>query len=92
MNKQELIDFVAKDAGFSKVQAKQAVNSVVKGILSALKKKTRLMVLGLGTFLCKKRKARTARNPRTGEPMQIPAKWVVSFKAGQTLKDLVNEK
>jgi DNA-binding protein HU-beta len=55
-----------------------------------MKQGDQLTLVGFGTFLVRKREARTGRNPRTGEPLQIPASNVPSFKAGKALKDAVN--
>ena len=90
MNKAELIEAVAAEANLSKADAGRAVDAVVDSISSALSKGQQVSVVGFGTFSVKHRAARTGRNPRTGESIQIPASNVPGFKAGKALKDAVN--
>jgi DNA-binding protein HU-beta len=90
MNKGDLIDKIAKDAGLTKSQASAALASVLKGIGSALKKEgDRVTLVGFGTFAVTKRSARKGRNPKTGKEIKIAAKKVVRFKAGKELADKV---
>ena len=90
MNKAELIDAVANEANLSKADAGRAVDAVVDSISSALSKGQQVSVVGFGTFSVKHRAARSGRNPRTGETIQIKASNVPGFKAGKALKDAVN--
>jgi DNA-binding protein HU-beta len=90
MNKAELIDAVAADANLSKADAGRAVDAVVDSISSALGKGQQVSVVGFGTFSVKHRAARSGRNPRTGETIQIAASNVPGFKPGKALKDAVN--
>ena len=90
MNKAELIDAVADGADISKADATRAVDAVVDQITSALKSGDQVTLVGFGTFSVKDRAARTGRNPRTGEAINIPASKVPGFKAGKALKDAVN--
>jgi DNA-binding protein HU-beta len=90
MNKGELIDKIAKDAKISKVQASNALNSAIDGVVSTLKKGSKVTLVGFGTFSVSSRKARTGRNPQTGAPLKIPAKKVTKFAAGAELKKAVN--
>ena len=90
MNKAELIDAVAENADISKAAAARAVDTVLESITSTLQKGEQVALIGFGTFSVKDRAARTGRNPRTGEPLEIPAAKVPSFKAGKALKDAVN--
>jgi DNA-binding protein HU-beta len=90
MNKAELIDAVAADANLSKADAGRAVDAVVDSITSALGKGQQVSVVGFGTFSVKHRAARSGRNPRTGETIQIAASNVPGFKPGKALKDAVN--
>jgi len=90
MNKGELIDKIAKDAKISKVQASNALNSALDGVVSTLKKGSKVTLVGFGTFSVSSRKARTGRNPQTGAPLKIPAKKVTKFVAGAELKKAVN--
>ncbi len=89
MNKSELIDAIAKDADLTKVEAGRALDAMTAAITKALKNGDTVALVGFGTFSVKKRAARTGRNPRTGETIQIKASSVPSFKAGKTLKDSV---
>ena len=90
MNKGELIDVVADDAGLSKADATRAVDAVITAITKALKKGDQVALVGFGTFAVKERAARQGRNPRTGETIQIAASHVPGFKAGKALKDAIN--
>ena len=90
MGKQELVEFVAAKVGFTKADAARAVDAVLEGITTGLKKEKKVALVGFGTWTSKKRAAREGINPLTKAPLKIPAKNVVSFKAGSTLKDAVN--
>ena len=90
MNKGDLIETVAGDAGISKAEALRAVDSVISSITKALKTGKQVSLIGFGTFQVKKRAARQGRNPRTGEAIQIKASKVPGFRAGKALKDAVN--
>ncbi len=92
MNKGQLIELVAKEAGISKAKATAAVKSVFDGISGALKKGKTVQLIGFGSFVVRKRKARTGRNPLTGETLKIAAKKVPAFKPGAGLKNLINGK
>lgn len=90
MNKQELIETILsnKEAGIeSKAAAARAVDAVIDAINTGLKKDGVVQLIGFGTFAVKERKARTGRNPATGEQIKIKASKSVSFKAGAGLKD-----
>jgi DNA-binding protein HU-beta len=88
MNKADLIEKMTDDAGISKLAAEAALNSFIDGVTEALKKKDgKLTLVGFGTFLKVRRKARTGRNPQTGEAIKIKAHNAVTFKAGKKLKD-----
>ena len=90
MNKGELIDAVAKDAGISKSQAQDAVESVIANVTKSLKKDQKVTLVGFGTFSTSKRAAREGRNPQTGRPIKIPAKKVAKFTPGKALTDSIN--
>ncbi len=90
MNKAELVDAVAGAANLSKADAGRAVDAVVSSIASSLQRGEQVSVVGFGTFSVKHRAARSGRNPRTGETIQIKASNVPGFKAGKALKDAVN--
>jgi len=89
MTKAELIDKIAAKAKISKKAANVALNTFVDSVTSALKKGDRLSLVGFGTFTVAKRKARIARNPRTGEKINGPARRAAKFKAGRELKNAV---
>jgi DNA-binding protein HU-beta len=90
MNKAELIDAIADNAGLSKADAGRAVDALVKSVTKALKKGDTVSLVGFGTFSVRKRAARTGRNPRTGDAIKIKASKNPAFKAGKALKDAVN--
>jgi len=90
VNKQELIDAVAKSADISKAAAGRALDGAVTAIRASLKKGRMVTLVGFGTFYIGKRSARTGRNPRTGAAIKIKAAQVPKFRAGKELKDSVN--
>lgn len=90
MNKQDIIETMAAEAGISKAKAKLALQGFTQGVQDALSTGNTVQLVGFGTFSVSERKARTGRNPKTGETLQIPAKNVVKFKAGKGLDDAVN--
>ena len=91
MNKNDLISAVASSADLSKADATSAVNGVFEAITNALSSGDEVRLVGFGTFSVAHRAASEGRNPRTGEPMQIPASKQPKFKAGKGLKDAVNK-
>lgn len=90
MNKQELIDFVAKETGLTKNDAGKAVDAVFGGITLTLKNGDEARFVGFGTFKVQDRAATTGRNPRTGEEIKIAASKQPKFKPGKELKDALN--
>ena len=90
MNKGELIEAVASSAGLSRADATKAVDAVLDSITGTLANGGSVSLVGFGTFSVKARAARSGRNPRTGETIQIPASNVPGFKAGKALKAAVN--
>ena len=90
MNKAELIEAVSDAADLSKSDATKAVDGVVDAITNSLKNGDQVTLVGFGSFLVRDRAARTGRNPRTGEAIEIAAAKVPGFKAGKALKDAVN--
>jgi DNA-binding protein HU-beta len=89
MNKQNIVERVHERVGGTKVSAEQAVDAVLDAITDGLKKGDEVSIAGLGIFSAKTRAARTARNPRTGESIQVPAMRVPKFRAAKALKDAV---
>ncbi|MBH44364.1 MAG: hypothetical protein CMD88_02775 [Gammaproteobacteria bacterium] len=90
MNKAEFISAVAEAASSSKSDATAHVEAMINVITGTLKSGTEVAIAGFGSFKSKRREARTGRNPRTGESIQIAASNVPSFKAGKALKDALN--
>lgn len=90
MNKNDLIAEVADAAELSKADATRAVDAVFDAVTNSLKGGDEVRLVGFGTFSVSKRAATTGRNPRTGEPIKIPASIQPKFKAGKGLKDAVN--
>ncbi len=91
MNKTELIAEIAKKSGLSKKDAEKALNATLDTVSDALSAGDKVQLVGFGGFETKKREARTGRNPKTKETIQIPASRVPVFKAGKALKDKVAE-
>lgn len=89
MNKQSIIDAVHEAIGGTKAQAEKAVDVLLDSVVGALKKGDEVSIAGLGIFSTKTRAARTARNPRTGAAVQVPAMTVPKFRAAKALKDAV---
>ena len=90
MNKTELIDAMAADAGITKAAAKKALESLLGNVEGALKGGGRVSLVGFGSWSVSRRNAREGRNPQTGATIQIAAKNVVKFKAGAELSGAVN--
>ena len=89
MNRQDLIDEKAARAELTKTDAGRALESALEAISAALSRGGDVRITGFGTFVLKDRSARTARNPRTGETMGLPATTTPAFKPGKALKDAV---
>lgn len=89
MTKVELIAAVAEAAEITKKDAEKAVNATVEAITKALADGEKVSLVGFGTFETRQRPARTGRNPRTKEAIEIPASTAPAFKAGKALKDAV---
>lgn len=89
MNKAGLVDAVHDVLGGTKVSAEQVVETILETIVKSLKKGDEVSIAGLGIFTVKQRKARQARNPRTGATVNVPAMKVPKFRAAKALKDAV---
>jgi DNA-binding protein HU-beta len=87
MTKAELIEKMASDADISKAAAGKALDSMVDGIVKAVKKDKKVTLVGFGTFSQTRRKARNGRNPRTGETIKIKASKAPKFTSGKAFKD-----
>lgn len=92
MNKQELISAIAENANLTKKDAEAALVAFIGAVEDTLKKGDKVQLVGFGSFEVRERAARTGRNPHSGEEMKIEAAKVPAFKAGRSLKDLVNGK
>lgn len=90
MNKSDLIDAMAEDAGITKASAKKGLESFLGNVEKSLKNGDRVSLVGFGSWSVSERAAREGRNPQTGKTIQIKAKKVVKFKAGSELADAVN--
>lgn len=90
MNKTQLIDAIAAKSELPKTQAKAALEATLESITGALKDSDQVQLIGFGTFKVNHRAARTGRNPKTGEEIQIKAANVPAFVAGKALKESVN--
>ena len=90
MNKTELVEAMAKQAGLSKKDTEKALKAFTDTVAKTLKKGDKVQLVGFGTFEVSKRSARTGRNPQTGAEMKIKASKAPKFKAGKALKDSLN--
>ena len=91
MNKTEVIAAVAEKAGISKKDADAAVNTTLDTIVEMVAAGDKVQLVGFGTFEPRERSAKTGKNPRTGESIEIPASKIPAFKAGKAFKDIVNQ-
>ena len=89
MNKAELVEAMASEAGLSKADSKKALDAFINTTTKALKKQDRVALVGFGSFSVTTRAARKGRNPQTGKEINIKAKKVVKFKAGADLQSKV---
>ena len=89
MNKSHLVAYVADELRTSRLQAARLVDTVLEGVRNGLRKEGSVTLSGFGTFEVKSRKARTGRNPQTGEPISISAGRRVGFRVGKALKESV---
>jgi DNA-binding protein HU-beta len=89
MNKAEIIARIAKETGLTKTDAGKCLDAFLDDVTRSLKKGEKVTLVGFGTFVVGRRKARTGRNPQTGAPIKIAARRVPRFVAGKELKDAV---
>jgi DNA-binding protein HU-beta len=89
MNRGEFVAAIADQSGLTKADADRALEAMFKIVKKALKSGDTVSLVGFGTFVVRKRAARTGRNPRTGDTIKIKASKVPAFKAGKALKDAV---
>jgi len=90
MTKKDLVEYIAKETGLTKVDAAKALEATMDGIVAGLKKEKKVSLPGFATFTAKKKAAKTGRNPRTGAPVKIPARVAATIKAGSKLKAALN--
>lgn len=90
MNKAELSSSIAEKSGLSQADAKAALDALIESVTEGLADGDRISLIGFGSWSVEQRDARTGRNPRTGEAIQIAAKKVIKFKAGAALSNAVN--
>lgn len=91
MTKADLINAIAEKGEYSKKEATKALEAVIDSITDAIAAKEKVQLVGFGSFDVRARKATTAKNPKTGETVDVPAKNVPVFKPGKALKDIVNK-
>ncbi len=91
MNKTELISSIAEKSGLSKKDSEKALTAVIDSVVEALKGGDKVQLIGFGSFEVKERAARSGRNPKTNEEIEIPASKVPQFKAGKAFKDAISE-
>ncbi|MCI0619583.1 HU family DNA-binding protein [Candidatus Wolfebacteria bacterium] len=89
MNKMALVELLAEKHGVTKADAERMIDTLIDAVTGSLKKGEEVSIAGLGIFSAKMRAARTARNPRTGASIQVPAMRVPKFRAAKALKDAV---
>lgn len=90
MTKADLVEIVAREAEMTKKDVEQLVEIIFDSITGTLNKGEKIELRGFGSFRVRERSARKGRNPKTGAPVDIPAKRVAYFKPGKDLKDIIN--
>ena len=91
MNKSELIDAIVKETNLSKKDTEATINAFMNVVSGELSKKSKIQLVGFGTFETRERAAREGKNPQTGEKIKIAAATVPAFKPGKALKEKVNK-
>ena len=90
MSKTELVNYIAEETGLTKADASRALEAMMSGVVKGLKEDGKVTLTGFCTFTAVKKAAKTGRNPRTGEAVQIPARVAATIKAGSKLKEALN--
>lgn len=90
MTKTDLVNYIVKEAGLTKADAARALDAVMSGVVKGLKETKKVTLTGFCTFNAIDKEAKMGRNPRTGEPIKIPARTAVTVKVGSKLKDALN--
>lgn len=91
MSKTDLVNFIAEEAGLTKADASRAIDAFQKGVTKGLKENRKVTLTGFFTATAVDKEEKMGRNPRTGEPVKIPAKVAVTIKAGSKLKEALND-
>ena len=92
MTKSDIVDIIAEGTGLTKLETQAVIEGFIATITYSLKKKERVELRGFGNFRPTLRKARTARNPRTREPVDVPEHYTVVFRPSKDLKEFINRK
>ncbi len=92
MNKAELVEIVSKETDTTKKDTEQVINKAMEAIVKAVASGQKVTLVGFGTFELRQRQARTGRNPRTNQPLHIPAKRVPGFRVSKEFSEAVNQK
>lgn len=90
MTKTDLVNYIAEETGLTKADTMRALDAMINGVVSGLKKEGKVTLTGFTTFTAKAKPAKKGRNPKTGEVVNIPARTAVTIKAGSKLKDALN--
>lgn len=90
MSKTDLVNYIAEEVGLTKSDATKALEAMMNGVIKGLKESGKVTLTGYLTFTSKDKPESTARNPRTGAPVTIPARTAVTIKAGSKLKEALN--
>ena len=90
MSKTDLVNYIAEEAGLTKADAARALDAFMGGVVKGLKDSKKVALTGFCTFNAVDKEAKVGRNPRTGEPVNIPARTAVTVKIGSKLKDALN--
>jgi len=90
MTKTDLVSFIAEETGLTKADSARALEAMMNGVIKGLKKEGKVTLTGFATFEKVHKDASTSRNPRTGEPVKVPARNVAKIKAGSKLKEALN--
>ncbi len=91
MKKEDLVKNISKKTGLSQRKVLEVVNSFISALREGIEKDGKVILVGFGTFEVKTRKARKGRNPRTGKPIDIPARKYVKFRPGKALREKVEK-
>lgn len=90
MSKTDLVNYIAEETGLTKADASRALEAMMSGVVKGLKEKGKVTLTGFCTFTAKQKEAKMGRNPKTGEPVKIPARVAATIKAGSKLKEALN--